>query len=171
MSASGSERVGSEVVLVAAVAENGVIGIDGEMPWYYPADLQHFKQTTTGHPVIMGRLTYESIVANLDGPLPDRTNVVLSTQQLDLADGAVLANGVEEAMEKACEAPGGDTIHIVGGETVYAAFLSRADAMVLTEVPQAPDGDTHFPEFDEDEWTETERQEEGELSFVTYQRD
>ena len=171
MSASESERLGRpRVVLVAAVAENGVIGADGGMPWHYPADLRHFKETTTGHPVVMGRVTYESIVADLGGPLPDRTNVVLSSRDPDLPEGAVHASGVDRALELAREAPGGDTVYVVGGATVYEQFLDRADAMVLTEVPESPDGDTEFPEFGAESWTETERREEGELAFVTYER-
>ena len=171
MSASDDERLDRpRVVLVAAVAENGVIGDDGGMPWHYPADLQHFKGTTLGHPVVMGRLTYESIVADLGGPLPDRTNVVLSTRDLDLPEGAVHADSLDGALALAREAPGGETIYVVGGATVYEQFLDRADAMVLTEVPESPSGDTVFPEFDEDAWAETERTEAGELAFVTYER-
>jgi len=170
MSASESERVGPRIVLVAAVGENGVIGADGEMPWHYPTDLRHFRETTTGHPVVMGRKTYESIVADLGGPLPDRTNVVLSSRDLDLPDGAVLADSLARALELATDTPGGDTVYVVGGATVYEQFLDRADGMVLTEVPDSPDGDTHFPAFDEGEWTETERTEDGALAFVTYER-
>jgi dihydrofolate reductase len=170
MSPGESERVGPRVVLVAAVAENGVIGVDGRMPWHYPADLRHFKTTTTGHPVVMGRKTYQSIVADLGGPLPDRTNVVLSSRDLDLPDGAVLADSLARALELATGAPGGDTVYVVGGATVYEQFLDRADGMVLTEVPESPDGDTYFPAFDEEEWVETERTTDGDLAFVTYER-
>jgi dihydrofolate reductase len=167
---SGRDSARPRVVLVAAVAENGVIGVDGGMPWHYPADLRHFKETTTGHPVVMGRTTYESIVADLGGPLPDRTNVVLSTRDLDLPEGAVLADSLDRALERAREAPGGDTVYVVGGETVYEQFLDRADALVLTEVPESPEGDTHFPAFDAEVWREVERREAGELAFVTYER-
>jgi dihydrofolate reductase len=170
MSASPDERVAPRVVLVAAIAENGVIGADGEMPWHYPADLRQFKQTTTGHPVVMGRKTYESIVADLGGPLPDRTNVVLSTRELDLPEGAVLAESLDRALSLAAAAPGGETVYVGGGETVYEQFLDRADAMVLTEVPESPDGDTHFPAFDSEAWREVEREPAGELAFVTYER-
>lgn len=158
-----------EVVLVAAVAENGVIGADGDMPWHYPADLAHFKETTTGHPVILGRRTYESIVAAIDGPLPDRTNVVLSGRELALPDGAVRAGSVEAALERA-EATGSDVAYVVGGATVYEQFLPRADRLVVTEIPESPDGDTFFPEFDPETWRETEREERDGLAFVTYER-
>ncbi|QLD88346.1 dihydrofolate reductase [Natronomonas salina] len=160
------------ISLVAAVAENGVIGADGEMPWHYPADLAHFKETTMGHPVILGRLTYESIERQLDGPLPGRTNVVLSRRDsLELPDGAVHAHTVEEAWELAEAAldDGQETVYVVGGATVYEAFVDDADELQITEIPEAPDGDTKFPEIG-DEWTEVDRTTDGELSFVTYRR-
>jgi dihydrofolate reductase len=160
----------SDVVLIAAVAENGVIGDEGGMPWHYPADLRRFKRTTTGHPVVLGRRTYESIVADLGGPLPGRTNVVLSTRALDLPEGAVLAGSVEAALETAREAPGGETVYVAGGAAVYEEFLPLADRLLITEIPDSPDGDTHFPEWSSEAWTETSREEEGKLAFVTYDR-
>ncbi|MEF8788982.1 MAG: dihydrofolate reductase [Haloarculaceae archaeon] len=160
----------TEVVLIAAVAENGVIGDDGGMPWHYPADLRRFKETTTGHPVVLGRKTYESIVADLGGPLPGRTNVVLSTRALDLPEGAVLAGSVEAALDAAREAPGGETVYVAGGATVYEGFLPFADRLELTEIPESPDGDTRFPEWSREAWIAVERVEEGDLAFVTYER-
>jgi dihydrofolate reductase len=161
----------TRLVLVAAVAENGVIGADGAMPWHYPADLRHFKQTTMGQPVVMGRRTYESIAAELGGPLPGRTNVVLSSRDLDLPEGAVLADGVEAAIE-AVVATGAETAYVIGGATVYEQFLPRADGMILTEIPESPAGDTHFPEWDPAEWREVSRETETEagLAFVEYRR-
>jgi len=161
------------VALIAAVAENGVIGSDGEMPWHYPADLARFKQTTMGHPVVMGRTTYEAIAARLGGPLPGRTNVVLSRRgSLDLPDGAVHARSGEAAIEAAAEALDGDTdtVYVVGGASVYEQFLERADELRITEIPEEPDGDTRFPEFG-DGWRVVDRETEGELSFVTYRRE
>jgi dihydrofolate reductase len=158
--------------LVAAVAENGVIGADGEMPWHYPEDLQHFKETTMGHPVVMGRNTYESIERRLDGPLPGRTNVVLSRRSsLDLPESAVHARDVDEALELAESALDDDlqTVYVVGGETVYEALVDDADELVITEIPASPDGDARFPAIDEG-WTEVERRRTGPLSFVTYRR-
>jgi len=156
------------VVLVAAVAENGVIGRDGTMPWHYPEDLRRFKRLTTGHPVIMGRRTYESIVARLDGPLPHRTNIVLSRSSLDLPEGAVHASGVDEAVVLA--AARDDVAFVAGGATVYEAFLPLADRLELTELADAYEGDTYFPSFDRDEWTETARDERDGFAFVTYER-
>lgn len=161
-----------KIALVAAVADNGVIGTDGEMPWHYPDDLRHFKRTTTGHPVVMGRTTYESIERRLDGPLPDRTNVVLSRREsLELPDGAIHAANLDEAFEAAEAAleEGQETVYVIGGATVYEATIDRADELVVTEIPESPVGDTHFPEFGS-EWREHDREVVGDLSFVTYRR-
>ncbi len=160
------------VVLVAAVAENGVIGADGGMPWHYPGDLRRFKETTMGHPVVMGRRTYESIADRLGGPLPGRTNVVLSRREdLELPDGAVHADGLDAALEAAADALDADrdAVYVVGGASVYEGFFDRADELRITEIPESPDGDTRFPEIDEG-WTEVDRETEGELAFVTYRR-
>ncbi|MEF8914168.1 dihydrofolate reductase [Natronomonas sp.] len=159
--------------LIAAVAENGVIGVDGDMPWHYSEDLQHFKATTMGHPVVMGRTTYESIASRLGGPLPGRTNIVLSGQEsLDLPAGAVHASDTDEALELARGAldEGQETVYVVGGATVYEQFIDEADELVITEVPESPEGDTYFPEIGE-EWTETAREDGDEVTFVTYERD
>jgi len=160
------------VALVAAVAENGVIGADGGMPWHYPEDLARFKQTTMGHPVVMGRTTYESIASRLGGPLPGRTNVVLSRREsLDVPDGVIHARDLDsgfDAAEAALE-DGRETVYVVGGATVYEAAIDRADELLVTEIPEAPDGDTYFPEIGPD-WVESDRETAGELSFVTYRR-
>ncbi|ELZ53958.1 dihydrofolate reductase region [Halorubrum distributum JCM 9100] len=176
---SGGSGVGDadpEIVLVAAVAENGVIGNDDGMPWHYPADLAHFKRLTTGHPVIVGRKTYERIADRIGGPLPDRTSVVLTTRPIDDADlpeGAVVAHDVESALSRAkadAAARGVDAVYVIGGATVYEAYLERADRMVLTEIPERPDGDTRFPEWDSEAWAERDREADGDLAFLTYER-
>jgi len=159
-----------EVVLIAAVAENGVIGSDGEMPWHYPEDLRRFKEVTTGHPVLMGRRTYEAIEAHAGGPLPDRTNVVLSRGDPDVPNEVVVAGGVEEAVDAARET-GTDAAFVIGGATVYEAFLPFADRMELTEIRASYEGDTYFPEFDRGEWEEVQREERAEFAFVTYERE
>jgi dihydrofolate reductase len=166
-----SEEV--QYVLVAAVAANGVIGRDGEMPWHLPPDLRHFKETTTGHPVVMGRRTYESIVAGLGEPLPERHSVVLSSQDLDLPEGAEVVGSVEEARRAAGTAAtrmGVETVYVVGGATVYEQFLPDADRLVLTELDEAYEGDTVFPEYDESAWVETERESRDGFAFATYER-
>lgn len=161
-----------KITLVAAVAENGVIGADGEMPWHYPADLRNFKETTMGHPVVMGRTTYESIESQLGGPLPGRTNVVLSRREsLDLPEGAVHARDLDTAFEAAEAAlnSGQETVYVVGGATVYEACLNRADELVVTEIPETPAGDTRFPDIGP-EWAEHDRKRVDDLVVVTYRR-
>ncbi|KAB1188239.1 MULTISPECIES: dihydrofolate reductase [Haloferax] len=160
-------------VLVAAVADNGVIGRDGDMPWHLPEDLAHFKETTMGHPVVMGRKTYESIARHLDGPLPGRHSVVLTSRDLDLPEGAETAASIAEAVaasEAAAAEMGVETVYVVGGATVYEQFLDRASGMVLTEIADAFDGDTRFPDWDHDEWSETDRDSRDGFSFVVYER-
>ena len=177
----GSGGPDVDLVIVAAVAENGVIGDEGGMPWHYPADLAHFKRLTTGHPVIVGRTTYESIAARIGGPLPDRTSVVLTTRDLDLPEGAVVANDVTGAVVLAAADAadrGVDEAYVIGGAAVYEQFLGLADRMVLTEVPGRPGGDTRFPDWDRDAWREVDREAvpgaetdgDGDLAFVTYER-
>lgn len=158
-----------EVAIVAAVARNGVIGADGDMPWELPADLAHFKETTVGHPVIMGRRTYESIAGRLGGPLSDRTNIVLSRGEPDLPEEVVLVDSVEAALE-AAQATGADEAYVIGGGSVYAQFLPLADRLVLTEVDAAPEGDTTFPDWDREAWTETSREPHDGFAFVEYDR-
>ena len=161
-----------KIALVAAVAENGVIGVDGGMPWHYPEDLARFKETTMGHPVVMGRTTYESIESQLGGPLPGRTNVVLSRRDsVDVPEGVIHATDLDSAFEAAEAAldDGRETVYVVGGATVYEASIDRADELLVTEIPETPAGDTRFPEIGR-EWEETDRETAGELSFVTYRR-
>ena len=155
--------------LVVAVAENGVIGVDGAIPWDYPEDLKRFKKLTTGHPVIMGRRTYESIVSRLGRPLPDRLNIVLSRQDLSLPSGGVQARSVEEAIELA-EETDSEVAYVIGGAAVYEAFLPLADRLYRTEIHDTYEGDTEFPEWDPSAWVEVEREDHEELSFVVYER-
>jgi dihydrofolate reductase len=160
-----------EIALIAAVAENGVIGVDGEMPWHLPADLRHFKETTMGHPVVMGRLTYESIAADIGGPLPGRTNIVLSRGSPDLPAEVVVVDSIQRAVDAAREAAGDtERVYVIGGATIYEQFLPRADRLVLTEIHDAYEGDTRFPSWDRSEWTERSREDHDGFSFVEYDR-
>ena len=178
--ATGPEVVGEDadrpevrVALIAAVAANGVVGADGGMPWHFPADMRHFKETTTGHPVVLGRKTYESIAADLGGPLPGRTNVVLSRSAPEVPDEVVVVDSVEAALDAAAEAAaehGVDTVYVAGGGAVYEQFLPLADRLVLTEIHEPYEGDTSFPEFDAAEWVDVERDEHEAFDFVTYRR-
>ncbi|WP_416841189.1 dihydrofolate reductase [Haloferax sp. DFSO52] len=168
---TGEESI--QFVLVAAVADNGVIGREGDMPWHLPEDLQHFKETTMGHPVVMGRKTYESIARHLDGPLPGRQSVVLTSRDLDVPDGAQTAASIAEAVDASvalANEMGVETVYVVGGATVYEQFLDRASGMVLTELDEAHEGDTRFPAWNRDEWVETDRDTRDGFSFVEYER-
>lgn len=162
-----------EFVIVAAVAENGVIGNDNSLPWHIPEDLKRFKRTTIGHPVVMGRKTYEGIVARLGEALPGRTSIVLTRSTLDAPEGVIVVNGIEEALEVAAavaDERGRDRAFVIGGGEVYAQFLPFASRMLLTEVEMEPDGDVTFPAFDENDWRETERDVRDGYAFVEYIR-
>lgn len=152
------------VVLVAAVADNGVIGNDNAIPWRLPEDLRHFRAVTTGHAVVMGRLTFES----LGRPLPHRTNIVISRRPGWSADGATVVGSLEEALATAREVPG--DVMVIGGAQVYAAAMPLADVQILTEVHQSPAGDTRYPDFDRAQWQETEREAHDGYDFVRLER-
>ncbi|APW99236.1 dihydrofolate reductase [Halobiforma lacisalsi AJ5] len=170
-----AEATDRELVGIVAVADNGVIGADGEMPWHLPADLAHFKETTMDHPVIMGRVTYEGILETLGDPLPGRTTVVLTSQDLETPENAVVANGLTEAVERADRAArerhdGADRIFVAGGATVYEGFLPVLDRLVVTEIHDDPEGDAYFPAIDPEDWIEADRDERDGFAFVEYVR-
>lgn len=145
---SGDQRV----VLVAAVAANGVIGVDGDLPWRLPTDFAHFKRTTIGHVVVMGRKTYES----MSRPLPRRTNVVVTRQPDWAADGVITAGSLEAALAEAARHPG--DVMVIGGGEIYAQAMPLADEQVLTEVALSPEGDARYPDFDRSQWREVARE-------------
>jgi dihydrofolate reductase len=162
-----------EIALVAAVADNGVVGADGSIPWHYSEDMQHFKRTTTGHPVVLGRRTYENVVAGLGEPFPDRLSVVLTETLSDLPEGAVAVRSVDEALSVASELAremGVETVFVAGGSAVYEAFLPLADRLVLTELHDSHDGDRYFPEVSWEEWREVSRETREAFDFVEYRR-
>ncbi len=142
----------TEVVLVAARATNGVIGLHGDIPWKIPADFAHFKRVTVGHPLVLGRTTFEGI----GRPLPDRQSIVVTRDPAWAYDGVLVARTVEEAV--AIGAGLDETVMVGGGAQVYRVALPLATALILTEVHASPEGDTHFPDFDESEWSETRRE-------------
>jgi dihydrofolate reductase len=152
------------IVLVAAVADNGVIGHAGEIPWRIPEDMKHFREVTTGHPVLMGRVTYESI----GRPLPGRTNIVVTRDPAWSADGVRVVGSVQEGLDLAREV-GGDVM-VIGGAQIYEAAMGAADVQVLTEVHQRPDGDTFYPAFDRSDWVETRRESRDGYDWVWLER-
>ncbi len=146
-----------KIVVIAAVAQDGTIGHAGKIPWHIRDDLQRFKHLTFGHPVIMGRKTYESI----GKPLPGRRNIVL-TQQPGRDHFASL-----DAALKSC---GDETIFIIGGAETYRAALPVADTLLLTHVKHPGGGDTKFPDYDCSQWKEIRREESPEYIYVEYER-
>ena len=162
-----------DIALIAAVAKNRVIGREKEMPWHFGEDLKRFKRVTTGHPVILGRRTYETVAEALGEPFPGRTSVVLTSQSLDLPDGAVVANSIGEAIDLAAADArdrGVDTVYVAGGGRVYEQFLPRATRLVLTEIHDTYAGDTRFPTWSDAEWVEVDREERAAFDFATYER-
>jgi dihydrofolate reductase len=157
------------ISLIVAVAENGVIGRDGDLPWRIPADLKFFKDTTTGHPIVMGRKTHQSI----GRALPGRTNIVVTRDPEFSGDDIAVVGDLDSALAAAGEA---DEVMVIGGAQIYAMALPRAKRIYLTEVHIAADGDTRFPELDRGIWSETSRVDhpaEGDIpafSFVTLER-
>ena len=142
-----------KVSLIAAVAQNRVIGKDNDLVWHLPDDMQYFKDTTKGHHVITGRRNYESIPEKYR-PLPGRTNIVVTRQTDYPAPGAVVVNSIERALEIASNASDAEPF-IIGGGQIYAAALELGlvDRMHITWVEGEFEGDTYFPEFDPKEWT------------------
>jgi dihydrofolate reductase len=143
---------GKRVVLVAAVAENGVIGNGPDIPWRIPGEQAEFKRLTVGHTLLMGRTTYESI----GRPLPGRTTVVLTRDPAWHADGVLVAHDLDHALRLAEDLPG--DVVVAGGAEVYAAAMEHADEQVLTEVHLDPEGDVLYPSFETAEWTEAGRE-------------
>lgn len=133
------------VSLIVAASTNNVIGSGGELPWHLPDDLRNFKRLTTGKPIVMGRKTHESI----GRPLPDRRNVVITRDPDYVATGCDMVASPEAAMTLLRDA---DEVMVIGGGQVYAAFLPLADRIYFTRVHAQIDGDTSFPEFDENKW-------------------
>jgi len=133
--------------LIAAIAANGVIGRNGQLAWHLPDDLRHFKQLTMGHPILMGRRTYESI----GRPLPGRRTIVISTT-LDAPPhpNVALARSLDDALSLTADVVG--PVFVIGGAVLYAAALPRANVLYLTELDAPVDGDVFFPSFDRTQW-------------------
>jgi dihydrofolate reductase len=157
------------VTLVAAVAANGVIGRDGDLPWRIPEDLRHFKAVTLGKPVIMGRKTWQSI----GRPLPGRRNIVVTRDASFEAPGAEIADSLDAALAMTADAA---EVCVIGGGEIYAQALPFAERLHITEVAARVSGDVHFPAFDRAGWQETDRTDHAAtadtpgFSFVTLEK-
>jgi len=153
----------TSVTLIAAVGRNGVIGTHNKMPWHLPADFAFFRRTTMGHPMIMGRTTFDSIT----GVLPGRRTIVV-TRQPDWAHADVeTAHSLIDALALAGPA---DEVFVCGGGQVYAEAMPWAHRLLITRVDQEPIGDVLFPEIDPAQWRETTRTPQDGFSWVTYER-
>lgn len=161
-----------ELGLIAAVGRNGAIGKGGQMPWELKADLAHFRRTTMGCPVVMGRRTWDSLPPRFR-PLPGRRNLVVTRNPAWRADGAESAGSLDEALARLRDAP---RVFVIGGGELYAQALPRANLLVLTEIDADFDADTFFPAWDRDAFEEIayERHAADEsgwpYAFVTYHR-
>jgi dihydrofolate reductase len=164
------------LIIVVAVAENGVIGRNNELPWRLPGDAKFFQRITMGKPVLMGKSTFLS----MGKALPGRANIVLTRDPNFSAEGVLVARDLEAGIAlaaKEAERMGAKEIAVIGGAGVFAETLPRVARIELTEVHARPEGDTRFPEFDRSQWRETRRdgphQEKGATypySFVTLER-
>jgi dihydrofolate reductase len=150
------------ITVLAAVGANLVIGRGGEMPWHLPEDLAHFKATTMGHTLVMGRKTYDSI----GRPLPGRRMIVMTREQGWHAPSVEVAHSLAEALALA----GPTDVFVIGGAEVYQQAMPFADKMMLTEVEMSPEGDAVFPPFEPAHWRETAREVHDGFSFVSYDR-
>ena len=158
--------------MIVAVSKNGVIGRDGDLPWHLPADLSHFKRTTMGHHLIIGRRTWDEV----GKPLPGRTMVVVTRNRRFAPEGARVVRSVEQALEVAA---GDDEPFIGGGSQIYRICLGRdlVDRIYLTRIHAEVEGDTFFPEFDLDDWElvseehhDADEKNEFDHSFLVYER-
>ena len=166
-----------EIVLIVAVAENGVIGASGAIPWRLKSDMQRLKAITMGKPIVMGRKTFESLPR---GALPGRTNIVVTRDAGFRAEGALVTHSFIDAKAIAT----GDALRrfateiaVIGGAEIYAQWMDSADRLEITEVHARPDGDTRFPPVDPAAWEEVARvrnpagpQDSVDFSYVTYRR-
>lgn len=161
-----------QIVFVVAYAKNRVIGRENAIPWHLPDDLRFFKRTTLGHPVLMGRKTFESI----GKPLPKRENLILTRQDDFEQVGIRVFREVEDALQ-AAKASGAEACHVIGGGQIYAHLLNRADRVIATEVQADVPGEVFFPELATDSWREISREHHpaddrhfAPFDFVVYQR-
>ncbi len=142
------------ISLIVATSANGVIGRGGELPWHLSDDLKRFRQLTMGKPIVMGRKTFDSI----GRALPGRQNIVLTKQSEFIADGCDVVSSVDAAVTTA---GGAGEIMVIGGSEIYALFLPLANRIYMTRVQVDVDGDTRFPELDDEQWQETGHENHG----------
>lgn len=155
------------IVGPVAIAKNNIIGGNNDLPWYLPEDLKHFKEITMGKTVIMGRKTYDSIIARLGKPLPGRINVVITRNPDFNTLPEVL---VFHSLEDAFAALKNEDVYVIGGAQIFAAALPFAEKMYITHVYQEYPGDVYFPNVDWDQWEKIEDEPHGQFSFAVYKK-
>ncbi len=136
--------------MIAAIGRNRELGKGNELLWRIPDDLKRVRQLTTGHPLVMGRKTFDSIIAAVGKPLPGRTSVVVTRDDTWEHEGAVVAHSIEEGIEIAKKVPGGEEVFIFGGAQIYAEALPCADKLYLTLIDDTKDADSFFPAYEEE---------------------
>lgn len=143
------------ISLISALANNRVIGKDNDLPWRLPDDMKYFMQTTSGHHVVMGRKNYDSLPEKFK-PLPNRTNIVVTRQMNFKAHGCMVVHSIKQAIELA-KSNHETELFIIGGAQIYKETLPLANYLYLTEIDAIILGDTHFPDFNKNDWTEISR--------------
>ena len=155
------------LAIIAAVAKNNVIGKRNALPWYIPEDLKRFKLLTTGKTVLMGRKTSDSIIQNLGKPLPNRKNVVITSQSdYRVPDGVVVYNNLKKALEELKN----EEVMVSGGGEIYKQTIDFAEKLYITHVDKEVDGDVFFPEIDSNKWKKISEEKHEGFSFTEYER-
>lgn len=155
------------ISIIAAVAKNNCIGKANDLPWYIPEDLKRFKELTTGKTVLMGSKTYESIVKRLGKPLPNRKNIVVSSDpNYKVAEGVLLYN----SLDKAIETHKNEDLFIIGGASIYQQTIGKTDKLYITHVDKNVDGDAFFPKIDSNKWRRVSEEPYTGFTFSVYER-
>ncbi|MEM5806090.1 MAG: dihydrofolate reductase [Candidatus Aenigmatarchaeota archaeon] len=161
------EKFINMLAIIAAVAENNVIGKANELPWYIPEDLKRFKQLTTGKTVLMGRKTFESIIKKTGKPLPNRKNVVITSQtDYHVPEGVVVYNDLNKALQDLKN----EDVFIIGGGEIYRQTIDLVDKLYITHVNKKVDGDVFFPKIASAKWKKINEEIHEGFSFVEYER-
>lgn len=155
------------LTLIAAMAKNNIIGKNNELPWHLPEDLKRFKTLTTGNTVLMGRKTFESIMARLGKPLPDRKNIVITRQEnYPVPEGVFVYTNLDEALKNHAT----ENIFVIGGAEVYRQTIDKADRLEITHLDKEVEGDATFPIVDSVVWKKTNEEKRDGFTFTTYRR-
>jgi len=153
------------ISLIVAIAKNNVIGKNNDLPWHYPEDLKHFKETTSGKTVLMGYNTYQSILKRLGKPLPNRKSIVLTSREID-EPGVIVVRDIFKFIHSLPD----EDLFVIGGRQVFNLFLDLVDRLYITHIEKEYDGDIFFPEINFDDYEQISERRSGELRFCIYER-